>query len=182
MFNREISLQNPLLFLYETVVFNIKKQKENLKTIVSFVIGIVLASLFVGLIKDSLPTDGIAPLFIALLIYGVFIIISLVVVDQISTSSKKVAKNVKTKIVEAKQENELNQNIKNNLRTYDESKNSFQYFSDDKLLSIYKNYSNGLEHSDMELLALEEELVKRKLIDHSPMHEKLYAINKEIFK
>ncbi|MCB0745808.1 MAG: hypothetical protein KDC67_18035, partial [Ignavibacteriae bacterium] len=90
--------------------------------------------------------------------------------------------NIKVKIEQKKQENELNESIKMNMREYQESKNSFQYFSDNKLLNIYEQFENGTKNSNMEQLALEEELVKRKLIDHSPMHEKLYAINKEFFK
>jgi len=96
--------------------------------------------------------------------------------------SKEIAKNVKVKIEQKKQENVLNESIKSNMREYQEAKNSFQYFSDDRLLNIYAQFQNGTKSSNMEQLALEEELVKRKMIDHSPMHEKLYAINKELFK
>jgi hypothetical protein len=96
--------------------------------------------------------------------------------------SKEIAKNIKVKIEQKKQDNLLNENIQNNMRKYQESKNSFQYFSDDRLLNIYEQFQNGTKSSNMKQLALEEELVKRKMIDHSPMHEKLYAINKELFK
>ncbi|TVZ49852.1 hypothetical protein JM82_0291 [Olleya sp. Hel_I_94] len=114
-----------------------------------------------------------------------FIIVMSVVITLISTGvdkSKEIAKNVKTKIEQKKQENVLNENIKMSIREYQDSKNSFQYFSDNRLLNIYDQFQSGLKKSNMEQLALEEELVKRKLINHSPMHEKLYAINKDIFK
>jgi hypothetical protein len=96
--------------------------------------------------------------------------------------SKEVTRNIKIKLEQKKQENSLNENIKMSMREYQESKNSFQYFSDNRLLNIYEQFQNGTKNSNMEQLALEEELVKRKLIDHSPMHEKLYAIDKEFFK
>lgn len=114
-----------------------------------------------------------------------FIIVMSVVITLVSTGvdkSKEIAKNVKTKIEQKKQENVLNENIKMSIREYQDSKNSFQYFSDNRLLNIYHQFQSGLKKSNMEQLALEEELVKRKLINHSPMHEKLYAINKDIFK
>jgi predicted PurR-regulated permease PerM len=114
-----------------------------------------------------------------------FVIVMAVVFTLVSVGadkSKEVAKNLKDKFEQKKQENLLNENIKMSMREYQESKNSFQYFSDNKLLNIYEEFQNSTKHSNMEQLALEEELVKRKLIDFSPMHEKLYAINKEFFK
>lgn len=96
--------------------------------------------------------------------------------------SKEVTRNIKIKLEQKKQEDLLNENIKMSMREYQESKNSFQYFSDNRLLSIYEQFHNGSKDSIMEQLALEEELVKRKLIDHSPIHEKIYAINKEFFQ
>lgn len=114
-----------------------------------------------------------------------FIIVMAIVSTLISVGaekSKEVTKNIKIKLEEKKQENLLNENIKMSMREYQESKNSFQYFSDSSLLNIYEQSENETKNSNMEQLALEEELVKRKLIDHSPMHEKLYAINKEFFK
>ena len=155
---------------------------DTLKFIIIFIGGIVLGALIVGLLQDILPTDGIAPLFIALIIFGASFMIVFFIVESFSEKSKKVAENIKVKKKKKKQENELNESIKMNMREYQESKNSFQYFSDNKLLNIYEQFENGTKNSNMEQLALEEELVKRKLIDHSPMHEKLYAINKEFFK
>ena len=114
-----------------------------------------------------------------------FVVVMAIVFTLISAGaekSKEIAKSVKVKIEQKKQENVLNESIKSNMREYQESKNSFQYFSDDRLLNIYAQFQNGTKNSNMEQLALEEELVKRKMIDHSPMHEKLYAINKELFK
>lgn len=114
-----------------------------------------------------------------------FVIVMSIVFTLISVGaekSKEVTQNIKQKIEKKKQENSLNENIKMNMREYQESKNSYQYFSDINLLNIYEQFENGTKNSNMEQLALEEELVKRKLLSHSPMHEKLYAINKHFFK
>ena len=114
-----------------------------------------------------------------------FVIVMSIVFTLISVGaekSKEVTQNIKQKIEKKKQENLLNENIKMNMREYQESKNSYQYFSDINLLNIYEQFENGTKNSNMEQLALEEELVKRKLLSHSPMHEKLYAINKHFFK
>ena len=114
-----------------------------------------------------------------------FVIVMSIVFTLISVGaekSKEVTQNLKQKIEKKKQENLLNENIKMNMREYQESKNSYQYFSDINLLNIYEQFENGTKNSNMEQLALEEELVKRKLLSHSPMHEKLYAINKHFFK
>lgn len=113
-----------------------------------------------------------------------FVIVMSIVFTLISVGaekSKEVAQNIKQQIEKKKQENSLNENIKMNMREYQESKNSYQYFSDINLLNIYEQFENGTKNSNMEQLALEEELVKRKLLSHSPMHEKLYAINKHFF-
>ena len=114
-----------------------------------------------------------------------FVIVMSIVFTLISVGaekSKEVTQNIKQKIEKKKQENLLNENIKMNMREYQESRNSYQYFSDINLLNIYEQFENGTKNSNMEQLALEEELVKRKLLSHSPMHEKLYAINKHFFK
>jgi hypothetical protein len=155
---------------------------EGLKFIISFIGGIVLGAMITGLIKDVLPTDGIAPIFIAIIIFGGSIMLVFFLTESLFEKSKKVTENIKVKFEEKKQDDELNKSISNNLREYQNSKNSFQYFSDEQLLNIHREFINGSKNSTMEQLALEEELVKRKLIDHSPMHEKMYAINKELFK
>jgi uncharacterized membrane protein YgaE (UPF0421/DUF939 family) len=114
--------------------------------------------------------------------FGVVMVIVFTLISVGADKSKEVTKNIKNKIEQKKQEDALNEDIKMSMREYEESKNSFQYFSDNKLLNIYEQFQNGTKNSNMEQLALEEELVKRKLMNHSPMHEKLYAINKEFFK
>ena len=118
-------------------------------------------------------------LFMAGLVVVMAIVFALI--SHGAVKSKEIAKNVKIRIDQKKQQNLLNESIDNSMREYREYKNSFQYFSNNKLLDIYEQFQNGTKSSNMEQMALEEELIKRKMIDHSPMHEKLYAINKEFF-
>ena len=61
---------------------------------------------------------------------------------------------------------------------YQEAKNSFKYFSDESLKSIYEEFKSSQTES-MERLALEEIMVEKGLISHSPMHEKLHSIKKK---
>lgn len=77
----------------------------------------------------------------------------------------------------------LEQNLKNetraSLRNYQDSAHHFQFLSDETLMSKYQNPdSNNL--TKMEGLALEEELVRRKLIKFSESHEKIEKF-KELF-
>lgn len=67
--------------------------------------------------------------------------------------------------------------MKANMSMYENAKKTFQYFSSEKLVEIYENAKTE-DKEDFEILALEEELVRRKILAHSPMHEKLYHIRK----
>lgn len=80
---------------------------------------------------------------------------------------------------EQKETIETNRKIKSDLSNYQETKNSFTYFSDKKLLELLTEYKNE-KIENLERLALEEELVKRKLIESSDMHEKLFNIKRNL--
>jgi len=83
------------------------------------------------------------------------------------------------RVIEDKRELEmLNKKVHDDLLKYNEYQTSFKYFSNEKLSEIYENSTNK-DMTQFELLALEEELVSRGLIDHSPMHEKLYLMKKK---
>lgn len=53
------------------------------------------------------------------------------------------------------------------------AKHRFKYLSDGSLLAEYKERQK-IALTDLETLALEEELVDRKLIEYSPLHEMLH--------
>lgn len=150
---------------------------DTFKSIIAIIGGILLGVLIVGIFKDYLPSDGIAPVFIALIIFVGAIGLMFALVETLSKKFYQVSRKIQEKTKERNQQKEFNENIKQNLAIYEESKNTFQYFSDEKLLEIH-NYSDKI--SSMEQLALEEELIVRNLIDHSPMHEKLYLLKKEM--
>lgn len=61
---------------------------------------------------------------------------------------------------------------------YNDAKSRFKYLSNDVLLNKYKEFQEK-KLENIIRLALEEELVERKLITHSPMHNKLdFIMNK----
>ena len=70
---------------------------EAVKSILSFIIGVILAVLVIGLIKDFLPSEGIAPLFIALAIFGVSIFLVMTIAHSLFKNSKKPNKEQKEK-------------------------------------------------------------------------------------
>ena len=70
------------------------------------------------------------------------------------------------------------QEIRNSVAEFEDVRNEVKYISDETLLKDYEAMLKEQKES-MRRLALEEELVKRKLIEYSPMHEKIYAIRKK---
>ena len=79
---------------------------------------------------------------------------------------------------EKKEIEEIKNQTRQNIITHKEAKSSFSYFSDERLLNLYDiSIKSGKE--DMERLALEEVLVERKLISHSPMHEKMHLLKQK---
>lgn len=100
------------------------------------------------------------------------------VIDRIreSTVVKKVAENIENQ----KAEREINRNVLNSMTNYKDAVHRFQYLSNQTLLEKFQNEeTNEVDH--MERLALEEEMVKRGLIEFSPMHEQLEKI-KDLYK
>lgn len=93
-----------------------------------------------------------------------------------SETAEKIAK----KIGEFKEEKELIAETKDSLNEYNEAKHRFQFLSKETLIQKYRIYESE-NISDMQRLALEEELVKRGVLPHSPMHEKLDKM-KSLFK
>jgi len=138
-----------------------------------------ILGLFIGLAKADGRINGYGVMAFAGVVNGIvwgwllgFII------DKIKDSSP--VQNISQKIEESKQEQELIKQTKQSLNVYNDAKHRFQFLSDETLIEKFKSYV-GEDVTDMQRLALEEELVKRGLLKHSPMHEKLEKI-KEHFK
>ena len=67
------------------------------------------------------------------------------------------------------------QNVRARVSQYEGASHEFGFLSDETLTREHERYKrNGQE--DLRRLALEEEMVRRNLLDHSPMHEKLSAL------
>lgn len=100
------------------------------------------------------------------------------IIDKIKDSST--VETISKKIEEIKEEKEIIKQTKDSLGEYNDAKHRFQFLSEDTLISKFKEYEDA-NKSDMTRLALEEELVKRGVLSHSPMHEKLEKL-KTMFK
>lgn len=99
-------------------------------------------------------------------------------IDQVrkSTIVKKLAQSIEQNKVDS----DINRSIQNSMNNYKDAAHRFQYLSNETLMEKFENEQVN-EADNMERLALEEEMVKRRLIDYSPMHEKLEKL-KDYFK
>lgn len=96
------------------------------------------------------------------------------IIDQIKNSST--VQHISKKIEEDKENKTIIENAKSSLAKYNDARHRFQYLSNETL--IHKYQTSDIDNCDnMEQLALEEELVKRNVLNHSPMHEKMEKIN-----
>ena len=86
-------------------------------------------------------------------------------------------KNIENNIQRKKNLIVVKQNVKKELLKYQNAKNSFRYFSSEKLMSLYHDYKKD-KIENMERLALEETMVEKGLLGYSEMHEKLHIIKK----
>ncbi|HZK06917.1 MAG TPA: hypothetical protein VFC92_01835 [Bacteroidales bacterium] len=133
-----------------------------------------IIGLFIGLAQADGRINGYGIMGVAGIVNGVvFGWLIGFIIDKIKEFSP--VQNMTQKIGEIKQEKELIQQTKDSLKDYNDAKQRFQYLSNETLLEKFQKYVS-LEVSDMERLALEEELVERGVLTHSPMHEKLDKI------
>jgi hypothetical protein len=107
----------------------------------------------------------------AILIFGVFILPS---IQKASDYSKNKIGENKTRIANSKEKQRIAINQNQLEKQYLEKKKTFKYLSDEHLLEMFQKQKDSL-HPKI-LLALEEILVERKLINHSPTHEKMQKI------
>jgi len=94
--------------------------------------------------------------------------------------NSKMARKLNENIQSHKAEQELNKNIRSSMKVYNDAVHRFQFLSDDTLKKKFET-RDPEKIDNMEQLALEEEMVKRGLLDYSPMHEKLEKM-KNTFK
>ncbi len=156
--------------------------KDILGIFLSIFLTVLLLAIVFTSIGESSGFWGPASLLIMMgLGFGLFVFF-LYIIDYAFTGAKKTKEVIKEKVKERIQDNQTKKHMKYNLHKYNQAKSSFQFFSDDKLISLFEESSKNQPNEDAEQLALEEELVKRGLIDHSPMHEKLYLQKKKILE
>lgn len=92
-----------------------------------------------------------------------------------SLSQTETARDLSNLYAKKQEEIEIKKDVKKEEGKYQDAKNSFKYLSDGRLEEKYK-YFKAQNRKDIVLLALEEEMVNRGLLDYSPAHEKLDSI------
>lgn len=85
---------------------------------------------------------------------------------------ENITQNISSKLKDSKEKQEAIKSTKESLAIYNDAKKRFKYLSDE---TLFLKYDVDMP-DDMIKLALEEELVDRKLLPHSLMHEKLDSI------
>lgn len=113
------------------------------KWLISVIGGMIIGVGILGLLEDSLPSSGITPLFIALVVCFLSVILVFVLVEKIFEKTKKVTKSMEENIERKKQEKEATMRANNDLKEYQELKNRFQYFSDEMLSKCMKILKRG---------------------------------------
>ncbi|RTL59559.1 MAG: hypothetical protein EKK37_07265 [Sphingobacteriales bacterium] len=98
---------------------------------------------------------------------------------QIWNKGEQLTNNLSIQIKETIETKRAVQETQQSIQEYHDAKNRFRYLSNEALLNKYKEYQET-KQENMLRLALEEELVERKFITHSPMHDKLDAIMTKI--
>tara|TARA_Y100000589_G_C27006421_1_gene568966 strand:+ start:462 stop:917 length:456 start_codon:yes stop_codon:yes gene_type:complete len=147
-----------------------KKERK----VISLIIAIISAVIMVA--ADP-PRRYKFTTFLGMLVFGSIIYgIAYFIVGLFLNSESGI--NLQNKINAKKEEEELKSATLKNLNEYEDFKKSFVYFSNEKLTSLYESHLNSGKE-DMERLALEETLVERGLLNHSPMHEKLHLLKKK---
>ena len=148
---------------------------EGLKAILALISAIIVSSIIGGAIGDSAIFDGILGVVVGVgLIIGLTILF-LNIYDNLFKNAKKRALNAKINSEIRKENERIIKKVRINEQKYQSAKNSYKYFSDEKIANLLK--ANDISNP-FERLALEEIGVERGIIDHSPMHEKLQNIQK----
>lgn len=134
--------------------------------------GLLAACVKVGGLEDADAPAALTPL----VIFGCLIVAAYFAArsqDLYDTAKDK----VKAKVDVVVQEREAVRAVQASHREYASARESLAYLSTETLLNDYERY-NAEQKEDIHRLALEEELVRRGAIEHSPMHEKLHALRR----
>ena len=114
-------------------------------------------------------------------VVGIIALVCIVIFVPISISAwlayKRKSEEVIKKVVEKKHNNQLVNEVKNDLQKYQSYKHSYSHCSNE-FLKAQHSVLLDKKIEDMEMLAIEEEMVQRGFLTTSPMHEKLLLIQR----
>jgi len=134
-----------------------------------------IIGLFVGLSKADGYTNKYEIMAAIGVINGVVLGLILgLIIDKIRESAAVAA--ITTKVNDIQEQQELVKRTKASSVEYNEAKHRYQFLSNATLTEKFEEYKTA-DVSNMQRLALEEELVKRGVLEYSPMHEKLDKLN-----
>ena len=143
---------------------------------------IIGIAVFIGLILllksiiDATDSGGSSVVGIIALIIIVVVFPGIAITT--SQKAKEKGEQIKNKIAEQRETTQIVNQTKQDLQDYQSFKHSYSLCSDNFLITNYRKLRDT-STENMETLAIEEEMVKRGLLDHSPMHEKLLMIKKQ---
>jgi hypothetical protein len=150
--------------------------KETLGGIVVMILTILIFVFFTQIVGLIVGDSG----SFLLLLFAIFLFaVSAGIAHWIYTTVSKAPKIVLEKI----QDLDYKMKLKKELLAYDNvylnAKHSYQFLSNETLLSKRMPKSRIDETNFLEQLALEELLVERGILEYSPLHEDLHAIKQE---
>lgn len=128
---------------------------------------------FVGIITstDDRILDAVPEILKMMIIFSVFVS-PYFITRFLWRKGEMLFKDVAIKNKEIQEVKRSEREVAKTNASYQDAKNRFKYLSDEYLKSKYEEYQTTGEE-DVILLAIEEELVERGIINYSPMHEKL---------
>jgi hypothetical protein len=146
-----------------------------MKKIVITFIGLATA-IITGFILNIIYSSfkGLNPVFASILAFSIIFVPMIVMIYSIDFVDSKVD-SLKKKYTGRKETLKNKKIVEADLLEYHSTKNSIRYISNEQLKEIYEKLVTS-KTEDMKRLAVEEELVDRKLIPFSPMHEKLQKL------
>lgn len=148
---------------------------EGLKGVLAFICAAIVTSIIAGAIGSSSIFDGFLGVLVPIGLIAGLSFVFYNMFDSIFKNAKKSVQSAKINSETRKETQRLSKDVHMNEQKYQSAKNSYRYFSDEKIAELLKidDKSNPFER-----LALEETGVERGIIKHSPMHEKLNNIQK----
>lgn len=144
-------------------------------TIIGIAVFIGLIMLLKGIIN---ATDSGGSSVVGIIALIIIVVVFPAIAITASQKAKEKGEQIKNKMTEQRETKQMVNQTQKDLQDYQSFKHSYSLCSNNFLINSYSQLKES-NTENMETLAVEEEMVKRGLIDYSPMHEKLLMIKKQ---